>query len=218
VKKRRKRRTADEARAVILDVTEKHLFQHGPGGLRLEDIAADVGVSHPAILHHFGSREGLVQAVVDRALGDLENDLVTIFQSTDGAVPDGSAMLDRLFETLADRGHGRLIAWLVLSGYEDALDAKSARTNFKTLTDATHALRIAGGVTANYEDTAFTVLLSSLAIFGQAIIGPTAFQAAGFGRDKGAERRFREWLAGLLATHLQRTPEKREKPEKPEKA
>jgi len=37
----------------------------------LQEIAADVGVSHSTILHHFGSREALVEAVVTRALDGL---------------------------------------------------------------------------------------------------------------------------------------------------
>jgi AcrR family transcriptional regulator len=41
-------------------------------GLRLQDIAADVGISHPAVLHHFGSREALVHAVIQRAILSLQ--------------------------------------------------------------------------------------------------------------------------------------------------
>ncbi len=35
----------------------------GPAGLRLQEVAKAAGVSHPTILHHFGSREGLIQAL-----------------------------------------------------------------------------------------------------------------------------------------------------------
>ena len=55
---KRIRRTAEEARRLILDAAEKRLAQQGPEGLRLQDIARDIGISHPAILHHFESREG----------------------------------------------------------------------------------------------------------------------------------------------------------------
>src|SRR5687767_8641945 len=60
------RRTAEDARTAILDATERRLVEHGPSGIRLQDVAADVGVSHPTILHHFGSRERLVEAVIHR--------------------------------------------------------------------------------------------------------------------------------------------------------
>jgi len=52
--KKRVRRTKEEAQRVILDAAEERLANGGPEALRLQDIAADVGISHPAILHHFG--------------------------------------------------------------------------------------------------------------------------------------------------------------------
>lgn len=209
MKKKRQRRSAEEARSLILDAAERRLAEAGPGGIRLQDVAAEVGVSHPAILHHFGSREGLVRAVVDRAMRALEADLVEAFQSTDGGPPDGAAMLDAVFETLADKGHGRLLAWLLLSGYEDALHLDAARASWRAITDATHALRTAGGRRADREDTSFTVILAALAIFGQAIAGRTTFRMAGVDRDRAVERRFRKWLAGVLVEHLERGGSKR---------
>src|SRR5256885_1887280 len=83
------------------------------GGLRLQDVADDVGISHPAVLHHFGSREALVQAVVSRAIDKLQTDL---FRGIASAPDDGAGLFDRVFETLATRGQARLIGWLLLSG------------------------------------------------------------------------------------------------------
>src|SRR5688572_20963460 len=70
------RRSADEAQRVILDAAEQRLAQVGPAGLRLQEVAADAGIAHPTILHHFGSREGLIHAVVQRALGALYTDVM----------------------------------------------------------------------------------------------------------------------------------------------
>jgi AcrR family transcriptional regulator len=207
------RRTAVAAREEILDAAERRLLEVGPGGIRLQEIAADVGVSHPAILHHFGSREGLVKAVVDRALVALQEDLVGAFQSA-GGPPDGAALLDRVFETLADRGHGRLLAWLTLSGFDDSLDMTAVHANWKTINDAMHALRISsleeeargrGHVLTtkpDYEDTVFTVMLSALALFAQSIAGPAMFRMAGIDGDRATTSRFRKWLAGVLIDHM----------------
>mgnify|MGYP003784140717 CR=1 FL=1 len=65
---RRRRLPADEARASILAAAERKLGQVGPERLRLTELAAELGVSHPAILHHFGSREELVVAVLHQAI------------------------------------------------------------------------------------------------------------------------------------------------------
>ena len=55
------RRTPDEAWRLILDAAQAAIARTGPEGLRLHDIATAAGISHPLILHHFGSRAGLVR-------------------------------------------------------------------------------------------------------------------------------------------------------------
>jgi AcrR family transcriptional regulator len=195
----RRRRTAEEARAEILDAAEKRLAAAGPSALRLQEVAADVGVSHPAVLHHFGSREALVQAVVERAMQNLEEDLVRSFAGAAAGTPDSAALLDRAFETLAERGHARLMAWLMLSGYEP-LGTPSARANWTAIARATHSLRPKD---AAFEDTMFTVVLSALALFGQAIAGRGAFDLASLGDDPDVPARFRRWLGALLVRHLE---------------
>src|SRR5689334_12601561 len=94
----RKRRSAEDTKQEILDVAEKRFVEGGPAAIRLQDIARQVGVSHPAVLHHFGSKEALVDAVVRRAILALQRDLVAALSapSTSG-VPDGAAMFERVF-------------------------------------------------------------------------------------------------------------------------
>ena len=71
-KKKRVRRTPEDAQANILDAAEAILAKGGgPAALRLQDVAHQAGVSHPTILHHFGSREGLVHAINKRAFEKL---------------------------------------------------------------------------------------------------------------------------------------------------
>lgn len=52
-----------------------HLFaEQGYDGTTVDDIVAEVGVTPPSLYHHFGSKEGLLRAVVDplvEALDDL---------------------------------------------------------------------------------------------------------------------------------------------------
>jgi TetR/AcrR family transcriptional regulator, repressor for neighboring sulfatase len=53
---KRQRRTPEEARRLILEAAQMLIARTGPEGFRLQDIAAAAGISHPLILHHFGSR------------------------------------------------------------------------------------------------------------------------------------------------------------------
>ena len=174
-------------------------------GLRLQDVAADVGISHPAILHHFGSREGLVQAVIERAIVSLQEDLVRSLSETElGERPDSAALFERVFETLSDRGHGRLMAWLLLAGYDPFNE--TARSNWEQIGKVSHALRLKrvkkGHRKPAYEDTLFAIVLSALALFAQSIAGRSTFRVAGLETDPAVERRFRRWLAELLSKRM----------------
>src|SRR5262245_25119917 len=82
----RSRFSADEARSLIIAAAGKRLREVGPQGLRLEEIARDVGLSHPTVLHHFGSRDGLLAAVSAHELQSLERELLACF--TDPASAD----------------------------------------------------------------------------------------------------------------------------------
>jgi TetR/AcrR family transcriptional regulator, repressor for neighboring sulfatase len=203
--KSRVRRTADEARTLILDAAERRLTEGGPGAIRIQDVAAQVGISHPAVLHHFKTREALVNAVVERAMRTLEADLVSAFHSATGGPPDAGEMLERVYETLAVRGHGRLLAWLVLSGH-DTLDVDVAKSSWTAIAEASHAMRKEHGIEAPYEDTLFTFVLCAFALFAQAIIGKTTFEMAGLEREREAPVRFRQWLGSMVVAHLERSP------------
>ena len=190
------------AREEILAAAEVRLIADGPAGLRLQELAAEVGVSHPTILHHFGSREGLVSAVVERAITKLQDDLMAAIA---GAGPrfDGVPLLERVHETLAAHGHARLMAWLLLAGYEP-LDGPDVRAGWRKIIDMTHAARVVATKDPSLarEDTAFTVVLSALAVFGQALAGPSTFAAAGLGRTAKVQAQFRTWLSARLGEHL----------------
>src|SRR3954447_4392152 len=112
----RRRRTADEARAAILDAAERRLVASGPAGIRLQEVAADVGVSHPTVLHHFGSREALVREVCERRFEAIHADLVAAIASSAGGAEQIDGMLDSVFHALETQGHGRVVFWLALEG------------------------------------------------------------------------------------------------------
>jgi AcrR family transcriptional regulator len=199
------RRTGDDARDAILEAAERRLQQSGVAGLRLQEVAKDVGISHPAVLHHFGSREGLVKAVVERATLSLQRDLLRALGPSAGRTKGGAELLERVSETLSSGGHARLIAWLLLAGYEP-FDSDAIRAGWRAIAESLHGLRLEGRTLPNkpsYEDTVFTVILSSLALFGQAVAGRATFDAAGLGRDRTVAARFRAWLATLLEEHLE---------------
>ena len=198
----RRRRSAEEARGAILDAAEKRLVASGPAGIRLQEVAADVGVSHPTVLHHFGSREALVEAVVARALESLKLDLLAAMRTFEGP-PLVGPLLDRVFDTLVQRGHARALLWLALSGHEPMID----QLHVQAVAEATHEIRRVkrkekGKRVPPFEDTYFTVLLPALALLAMSVIAPAELRDAKEDVPFGAAR-FRAWLAELVHAHLE---------------
>lgn len=64
-------RDAEATKAQILDAAEEEFARHGLSGARTEAIAAKTGVTKSMIFYHFGSKEGLYQAVLQRPGTDV---------------------------------------------------------------------------------------------------------------------------------------------------
>src|SRR3954467_1256235 len=58
------------SRARILAVARGEFADHGFPAARLHDIHERAGLTHPTLLYHFGSKEGLYAAVIEEAARD----------------------------------------------------------------------------------------------------------------------------------------------------
>lgn len=194
----RKRLTAEEARERILEAAERKLAEVGPEGLRLTDLAGQLGVSHPAILHHFGSREALMRELSRHAFAALNADLVEALEK--GSSGDFSAWLDQVFETLGDQGHARLLAWGTLTGRlergaEDD-DPHLLLELARAVQERRAAVAARGGEgPPDLEETVFAVRLVAAALLGDALFEGVLRRSAGAASDRASRERFRHWLA-----------------------
>lgn len=200
----RVRRTPEDARRQILDAAERRLAEGGPEAIRLQDIARDVGISHPAILHHFGSRDGLTRALAERAVQRLTEDLLAIFRERSPGELSGREIIERVFATLGDTGHARLLAWRALANPPEQGDPE-ARATLDQITDAIHLRRLAqakalGTPAPPRDDTASVVRLATSTMLGEALTAPI-FAPGGGAAARESNRRFRRWLADLLTEH-----------------
>jgi AcrR family transcriptional regulator len=176
---KRARRTPDEARRLILDAAQAAIARTGPDGLRLQDIAAAAGISHPLILHHFGSRAGLVRALTREATIELKDKLVAAMTAEDHTL---GGQIDRVFDAFRG-GLAQRIAWLVTVDPGGGHDTSTMIQ--RELADHLHARRLAMAPPA-------------VAAFGDAIMGPQLRRSAGNAADIDFDRRFRAWLTGLI--------------------
>ncbi len=195
----RKRRSSLEARAAILDAAEKRLVDAGPGGIRLQDVAADVGVSHPTVLHHFGSREGLINALVERALQDTQAQVMAAVQAAPARTDTIAAILDAVFAQMKQSGRARAFLWLALSGFAGGVSG----LNLYPLAEFVHAMRVERRKGRKkppvFDDTYFSVLLPALSLLTLA-----ALEQKGRLDPRFDGAKFRVWLAELIHSHLER--------------
>ena len=199
---KRRRLDADAARELILDAAEKRLALGGPSGIRLQEVAADAGVSHPTVLHHFGSREQLVKAVVARSVQSINASLVEAIANSAGDEAELEALLENVAAALDESGHARVILWLALEGQRivDRADARLA-----DVVDAAHGLRLARatGSRPAREDTARFVVLAALALHpAVTVLGQSLLDNAGTRRRRERTRRVSgAGLPGCCSTH-----------------
>ena len=198
----RRRLPAEEARARILEAAERKLSAVGPEGLRLTELASELGISHPAILHHFGSREELMVAVITRATARLNARLA---EAIEGGALANAAILDMIAEFYGAEGNARLIAWLVLSGRAARWRPRGSNARpLQRLIEIAHAQRQQArpDTRSDYEDTKFRSQLTAFALLGEAIFGDMVRVASGDATGADASRDFRRRLARMLADTL----------------
>jgi AcrR family transcriptional regulator len=65
IRRDRPRLPAAERRRQIIDVTTRLISERGFWGLSMQDVADGCGLTVPGLLHHVGSKDGLLLAVLD---------------------------------------------------------------------------------------------------------------------------------------------------------
>ena len=186
-----------ETREKIMRATWKLLEESGGSGVRMSDIAKAAGISRQAVLHHFGSRDGLMRATVGRAWAELFAELRGLGE---GERPSLAAALERVDEVARRRGNARVGAWLLLSGAQlppEAIEGQLAALPGQ-LVEARGAEPGAPGGVADPRDAHYTTLLVAAALFGDAIFGGRFREVFGMEDSEAARADFRAWLAARL--------------------
>jgi AcrR family transcriptional regulator len=199
---KRIRRTPEAAKLAILEAAERRLIEEGPDGVRVQHIAADLGITGAALHYHFGSRETLIDAVRRFSAKRLLTDIEAILEAWEVDRLDLRRLSALFRKTYADRGAARLIFWLALSGRKPRGSGL-----LKGLVEAVHQTRerravASGRAPPPISDTRFVIaLLSSIhaviPVAGDALLLSAAAEAG----EQGVER-FLDWVVDLLDAHL----------------
>ncbi len=209
-KPKRRRRTPESARREILDAAGRRLKNDGPDGLRLQSIAGDLGISHSSILHHFGSRDGLLDALAIDAFRLLERDLKRAFEVPSEGDP-ATDLFEKVARVLGEQGHARLLAWQLMNGRplldsaptRRALGRDGAGGMLDRLAKTLHGMRLEYArrhdqAPPALDESRSIAAMVGCALFGEALAGELMLRSAALGTDPEARKRFRRQLAKIV--------------------
>ena len=193
---RKNHRSPEAAKEAILDAAEAIMVDVGPAGLRMSAVAKKAGMAHPNIIHHFGSREGLLNALANR-VGERATERITqaIDEALNAPEQDRVSAITKVLETSYQGDEGKAAVWLHLSGAESSL-----RSNMQQIVELSHQLRAAVDPSASKHNTNRLVLLITLALVGEVVSGDSIKGALGFNDNQQGRAHFKQWLAEILLT------------------
>jgi len=165
----RRRRAPELARQEILDAAARVFVEFQPDQVGLKDVAREAGVSHALITHYFGTYAGLIEAVLERRIRTLREDLLVRLREA-GALERPGELLAMLFRSLEDPVHVRLMRWLLASERPAAAHAFALRDHGLQLV----AHQVASALEpvpqkATLEKVEITLLTAVAAAYGYAI-------------------------------------------------
>jgi TetR/AcrR family transcriptional regulator, repressor for neighboring sulfatase len=189
---KRKRRTPQQAKIEILQAAEKLVLENGPNFLTLKRVAAEMKLSHPAILHHFGSAEQLMIALQQKMSRSIREDFINVLSANQNP-DDRLKLIDQFLQKLSNPRNGRMMAFLIASGVDPfpSPDEKGLDLIFANL----HKDR-----DYNPEELKNTLHLILLSMYAEGMMGNLLRKRLGTDQTP---TQFRHWLLRLVGTNLQ---------------
>lgn len=194
---KRVRRTPVAARRLILDAAEASMASKGPAGIRLQHVARAAGVSHSNVLHHFGSRAGLIEALNRRTLDELKSVLFGVMTAAHASTED---IIGPAFAAYRN-GLAQRTLWVL-----QAPARRGTRTlpAFEEVVAAVHARRrntAPPDVIVDKAQTRAIVHLTTVAAFGDALIG-ARLRRCPSADEPAARQHFERWFAALIDIYV----------------
>jgi TetR/AcrR family transcriptional regulator, repressor for neighboring sulfatase len=178
---RRVRRTPEEARTLALASARRLLLADGPNAITLQSVAADLGMSHTNLIHHFGSAAGLQSELMRQMVSELTVAIESAVMRLRAGKGDLRNFVDIVFDAFDRGGAGRLAAWIVLSGEAQRLAPVGAVV--RDYIDSVERSADPAGAQNVHERVTSATLFVTMAAFGDAIIGNQLRRLVGCERD-----------------------------------
>jgi AcrR family transcriptional regulator len=201
--RRRRRLSAEAAKRRILEAAEKRLIEGGPDAVRVQSLARDLGLTDAAIHHHFGDREGLLEALLHFGGRRLREGVEAAIAASPGSELDVRALIDGVLTVLEGSGYSWLALWLWASGWRDRgsglFDDVAAAIDRRRRPRA----RGPGPAAPPREDSRFLAAWLALTLMAEPLFGGPARRSVSLAGDAETTRRFRAWLAAAFERLLE---------------
>ena len=171
----RRRLSPEASREAALEAARGLLVEIGPQAVTLKAVAARVGRTHDNLLHHFGSADGLQQALIARMAGGIVGTIkAAVVRSRE--VQDPAEVVELVFDAFGKNGAGALASWMILNGNENALDPI-----LTAIHDLVEELAAEHDDGVPIHDETLQLVLMAL---GDALLGAPMARALGLPRDR----------------------------------
>jgi AcrR family transcriptional regulator len=163
--------------AALIDATIALLAERGPAAISVRDIAARGGVNHGLVHRHFGSKQALVRAALDRLATEL-------FDTAGAARLDVPGLRALFTATAQHEAYWRALARTVLDG-EPAREFQSRFPTIHRVVETFREMQQSGALTTELDAPMLTAGLGAL-VLGWLVFEPFLLAATGLdarGRD-----------------------------------
>ena len=200
---RRTRRSPEEAKRLILEAAETRLAEGGVDAVRVQKIAADLGLTDAAIYHHFGSRERLLDALARFGARRLKTAVEEVLAEVDPDSADLQAIAALALDTFEQRGYARLVLWLSQQGIPSDRGSgmfDGLGVTFEKILNNAHPDDSDKPTLAR--QARFLASLLVLVMFADPLLGTISRRSLGLGGDHKTTMQFRTWFVDALVTLL----------------
>jgi len=159
-----------ETVAALIDATIALLAERGPAAISVRDIAARGGVNHGLVHRHFGSKQALVRAALDRLATEL-------FETAGAARLDVSGLNALFTATARHESYWRALARTVLDG-EPPREFQSRFPTIGRVVETLRDMQQSGALTTELDAPMLTAGIGAL-VLGWLVFEPFLLAATG---------------------------------------
>lgn len=196
----RRRLPPEHAQERILAAAETAFLEGGVEAVKIQPLAAQLGITDAAVHYHFKNREGLLEALLKRC-GRRLKDRIALEEN--GPLPVRSRLTnaaDALHQAFTQEGYAKLAFWLNVAGWVPKGKGMLEPLAHQVHTDI-HKRPPAGPADIS-ERVRFSLCLLHEVLAMESTLGNAFLRSVGLKDNDATRARYRDWLVDLLARSL----------------